>query len=223
VCTLTGVWYVVNVSIPADAVTRRRNRRGQGQLLRAELLDVALRVLEDPEHEGRLSVRAVASEAGVAPQSVYLQFPDTSALRWAAFTRLFEVLAVDLDTATRAATDQRGALDAWAAAYVGFALANPARYQAMFGAVGEHHPGLDVDQLPGSAVFAGLRRRLLDVVGHRQRSTVTTCVWAGLHGLASLRISKPSFPWPPLESLVAQTIDAHVGPRPRRRTPSHTG
>ena len=85
----------------------------------------------------------------------------------------------------------------------------------------EHHPGLDVDQLPGSAVFAGLRRRLLDVMGRRRRSTVdplsvTICLWAGLHGLASLRISKPSFPWPPLESLVAETIDAHVGARPRQ-------
>ena len=210
------------MSGPADISTRRRNQRGQGQLLRAELLDAALRVLEDPENEGRLSVRAVASEAGVAPQSVYLQFPDASALRWAAFTRLFEVLAVHLDAATQVATDPRGALDAWAGAYVSFALQNPARYQAMFGVVGEHHPGLDIDQLPGSTVFAGLRQRLLDVIGRRRSSTVdphltTTCLWAGLHGLASLRISKPSFPWPPLESLVTRTIDAHVGPPPRRR------
>jgi AcrR family transcriptional regulator len=215
------------VSIRADTSTRRRNQRGQGQLLRAELLDAALRVLEDPGNEGRLSIRAVATQAGVAPQSVYLQFPDASALRWAAFTRLFEVLAVHLDVATRVATDPRGALDAWAGAYVGFALQNPARYQAMFGAVGEHHPGLDADQLPGSAVFAGLRQRLLDAMGRRRSSAVdpvstTICLWAGLHGLASLRISKPSFPWPPLEALATQTVDAHVGPRPRQRTASRT-
>ena len=202
--------------IPTDPPTRRRNQRGQGQLLRDELLDAALRVLEDPTNEGRLAIRAVAAEAGVAPQSVYLQFPDASALRWAAFTRLFEVLAVHLDGATRAASDPRGALDAWAGAYINFALENPARYQAMFGAVGEHHPGLHADQLPGSAVFAGLQQRLSNVVGRRRSNTVdpvssTICLWAGLHGLASLRISKPSFPWPPLDSLVTQTIDAHTG------------
>ena len=181
------------------------------------MLDAALRVLENPTNGGRLSIRAVASEAGVAPQSVYLQFPDASTLRWAAFTRLFEVLAGHLDAATRATADPRGALDAWAGAYIDFALQNPARYQAMFGAVGENHPGLDADQLPGSAVFVGLQQRLLDVIGrHRSsavdRVSITTCVWASLHGLASLRISKPSFPWPPLDSLVTRMIDAHIGP-----------
>ncbi len=39
-------------------------------------------------------------------------------------------------------------------------------------------------------------------------------MWAALHGLASLRISKPSFPWPPLAPLVTETLTAHLGPGP---------
>ncbi|MGZ6826471.1 MAG: TetR/AcrR family transcriptional regulator, partial [Mycobacteriales bacterium] len=31
-------------------------------------------------------------------------------------------------------------------------------------------------------------------------------LWAAAHGLASLLIAKPSFPWPPLEHLVDSTI-----------------
>lgn len=35
-----------------------------------------------------------------------------------------------------------------------------------------------------------------------QREQVATLTWAGLHGLVSLRINKPSFPWPPIDHLV---------------------
>jgi hypothetical protein len=30
---------------------------------------------------------------------------------------------------------------------------------------------------------------------------VATSVWTGLHGIVSLRLSKPGFPWPPVEVL----------------------
>ncbi|MHB1928073.1 MAG: TetR-like C-terminal domain-containing protein [Acidimicrobiales bacterium] len=103
-----------------------------------------------------------------------------------------------------------------------FALQNPARYQAMFGAVGECHPERGADELPGFAVFEGLRQRMLEATGRRRGAgpdpfQATICLWAALHGLASLRISKPSFPWPPLGSLVTQTLGAHLRSSARRR------
>jgi AcrR family transcriptional regulator len=196
--------------------SRRRNRRGEGTLLRDELLSAALRVLEDPENEGRLSVRAVAAEAGVAPQSVYLQFPDAAALRWAAFARMFDVLAADLDAATGKAPDSVAALHAWATAYVSFALGNPGRFQAMFGAVGERQPEWGFEDLPGSTVFDGLQA-LVSTVGDSQSPsdesfTEALCLWAALHGLASLRISKPSFPWPPIELLIGRVLVRQIWP-----------
>lgn len=198
---------------PAEPPIRPRNRRGEGNLLREELVDAALRVLEDPENRGRLSVRSVAAEAKVAPQSIYLQFPDAAALRWAAFARLFDVLGAKLNAATATAVDSRAALQAWAAAYIAFALDNPGRYQAMFGAVGEHQAEWAPDDLPGSAVFAGLQE-LVSAVGRQPRPTGSftdaLCLWAALHGLASLRISKPSFPWPPLDPLITRVLDAHL-------------
>lgn len=199
---------------PEDLPNRRRNRRGEGSLLRDELLDAALRVLEDPENRGRLSVRAVAAEAGVAPQSVYLQFPDAAALRWAAFARLFDVLAAQLDRATDMVPDPQAALQAWASAYIAFALDNPGRYQAMFGAVGEQQPEWGLEDLPGAEVFAGLQALVTTVVGRRARPeesfTDALFLWATLHGLVSLRISKPSFPWPPLERLITTALEKHV-------------
>jgi hypothetical protein len=50
---------------------------------------------------------------------------------------------------------------------------------------------------------AGLMRRtdpFLAVVG----------VWAMVHGVTSLLISKPGFSWPALEDLIEYNIDAHL-------------
>ena len=33
-------------------------------------------------------------------------------------------------------------------------------------------------------------------------------LWAGAHGIASLLIAKPDFPWPPVEELVEGTVRA---------------
>ena len=63
------------------------------------------------------------------------------------------------------------------------------------GALGQLHryaDPLDVD-----AVLAAVpKRRRPDVF------TVTTAMWTAMHGITSLRISKPDFVWPPVEEQV---------------------
>jgi Tetracyclin repressor-like, C-terminal domain len=36
-------------------------------------------------------------------------------------------------------------------------------------------------------------------------------LWATLHGLVTLRVSRPSFPWPPIEQLIDQAVDTSIG------------
>jgi hypothetical protein len=40
---------------------------------------------------------------------------------------------------------------------------------------------------------------------------VTTSLWTGLHGIVSLRLSKPGFPWPPVDELVDRLLAGVVG------------
>jgi len=207
--------------VPAQTPARQRNRRGEGSQLRAELLDAALRLLENPDSEGRLSIRSVAAEAGVAAQSVYLQFDDLAALRWAVYERLFDLLAATVSAAAGPLADPGAAIQAWAGAYLDFAGSNPARYQAMFGGVGHRQPEWDPGELPGSAVFAGLQQLVTSILGRRRGAVpdpfnTTICIWASLHGLASLRISKPTFPWPAASELAAQLLHAQLTLRPSR-------
>jgi hypothetical protein len=44
-------------------------------------------------------------------------------------------------------------------------------------------------------------------------------IWQQLHGLVSLRISKPAFPWPPLADTVTDAVDRLLeGARAERQT-----
>jgi hypothetical protein len=39
-------------------------------------------------------------------------------------------------------------------------------------------------------------------------------IWATLHGIVSLRLSKPGFPWLTVEDLVDRTLASLAGTRP---------
>ena len=66
---------------PKPSQPRRRNRRGEGQRLREELLAAADAIVTETGDGSALSLRSVAARAGVAATSVYLQFADIDALK----------------------------------------------------------------------------------------------------------------------------------------------
>jgi hypothetical protein len=45
-------------------------------------------------------------------------------------------------------------------------------------------------------------------------------LWAGIHGLVSLRINKPTFDWPETSELATEMAHAIVRPLPAMRTPT---
>ena len=107
---------------------RPRNRRGQGERLRGEIVAAAATLLE--RHEA-VTLRAVARQAGIAAPSIYRHFADRDAvvqgLADAAGAALLGVvrdgLAVDGDAATRL----RAACDA----YLAGAARQPEHYRVL--------------------------------------------------------------------------------------------
>ncbi|MGV9412043.1 TetR/AcrR family transcriptional regulator [Nocardia sp. NPDC003693] len=194
-----------------DKPARSRNRRGEGALLRAELIDAASTLLEQLDGQEALSLRAVARAAGIAPQSVYLHFADRRDL-------LTAVYAVRFDELRRVLTDARDAvpntlpaerLSAICHAYVAYGLAHPGHYRVLFGTAGE--PGWEptAEQLPGLPTFAMLVDAAAACAAADPRDTAV-CLWAGMHGLITLRQDRPSFPWPPVDTLVRTLVTAHL-------------
>ena len=62
------------------STARTRNPRGQGERLRAALMDAARELLLELGDQDKLSVRAVTARAGVSPNALYLHFADKDAL-----------------------------------------------------------------------------------------------------------------------------------------------
>lgn len=186
----------------ADRRGRERNPRGQGDRLREDLVSAAQRLLAT-EPVQALSLRAVAREAGVSAPALYLHFADRRELVWAVLCRQFDELAATAAAAADEAADPRDRLRGWCLAYCRFGLTQTGQYRAMFESWAAERVELPLTQLPGYKLWHGLLTAVTACgVPDSQAEQVATLTWAGLHGLVSLRINKPSFPWPPIDHLV---------------------
>lgn len=193
---------------------RRRARKGEGERLRAEILEAADRLLVETGDEEAVSVRAIAREVGVAPPSIYLHFPDKRGLLHAVCERHF----ADLDAATVAAAstgaDEIEALREAGRAYVAWGVENPEPYRIIFMTRRADAPPFRVDEpTAGAAAF----RHALEAVERAMASghlatdeplLVATGWWALLHGVTSLVISTPGFPAVGLDRLLDHALDA---------------
>ncbi len=185
---------------------RKRAARGQGAALRGEVLGAAMSLLRETGSEEAMSLRAVAQRVGCSVPSIYLHFADKQALLDAVCEEVFEQLFVELKEASAEAQDPFDALRRQGVAYVRFALANPEHYRIVM-----HGPST---YEPEHEIASGAFGYVID--------TVTSCValgvlegdpiqlslqlWAGVHGLASLMMDKPLFPWPSIEDVVDGTV-----------------
>lgn len=184
---------------------RRRNARGEGQRLRQELLTAAGRLLESAPSAESLSLRAVAREAGVAAPSIYAHFADKNQLLLALLAQRFGDFATELDRVTDPHDDDLTQLRARAVAFCDFADRHPGHYHVMFTAWLPEDPGAE---LPGAAIVEDLTSRVARCSGPDGARETALVLWSGLHGLVTLRRSKPAFPWPPRDVLVERLLSA---------------
>jgi len=81
----------------SPAAVRTRARRGEGDLLRDEILTAAERLLVETGNEDSVSIRAIAEAVGVTPPSIYLHFPDKETLLFAVCERQFAIFREALE------------------------------------------------------------------------------------------------------------------------------
>jgi AcrR family transcriptional regulator len=197
---------------------RQRARRGQGDLLRAEILDAAGRLLAERGDENAVSVRLIADAVGVTPPSIYLHFPDKDALIEAVCEERFKEFDDALETAAAGAGDALAELRARGRAYVRFGLDNPEHYRVLF--MAKHDRSMSLAELvePDGDAGAGARafgHLVAAVVRAREAGAIATAdpvvtailLWSGFHGIVSLLISEPGFPWPEVDVLVEALLD----------------
>jgi len=206
------------VTVPTTP-RRPRARRGEGDLLRAEILAATGRLLAETGSEDAVSIRMIADAVGVTPPSIYLHFADKDTLIEAVCEERFAAFDAALEAAAAGVADPLEALRARGRAYVAFALDNPEQYRVIF--MTRHDRAMTLDELvaPGEDARAGARAfahlvaavsRAVAAGAVASASPVLTAIhlWAGFHGLVSLLISEPGFPWPPVDALVDSLLDA---------------
>jgi len=111
-------------------MTKNRRTRTPSADIRAAILDAAADLLEK-EGPDALSVRRIATAAGVAPMGVYNHFESKAGIVEALFVQGFERLAEALD-AIADIEDPYEALREGGRRYRALALAHPMVYQVMF-------------------------------------------------------------------------------------------
>ena len=192
---------------------RPRARRGEGDQLAEEIVTVADALLRQAGHADGVSINDIVRAVGCTPPALYLHFPSKQAVFIAVCERHFAGFRQALDEAAGEESDPLLALGARGKAYLRWALANPETYRIVFmhraedvpdGAVREQSDGALSDQT--EAV-----RRCIDA-GHFPDAdpvVVGMALWASVHGLASLLISKPQHDWPDLDAMIDAVIYAH--------------
>jgi AcrR family transcriptional regulator len=200
-----------------EQAARQRNPRGQGQVLRDQLVEATARLLATMDRPETLTLRQVAREVGVAPASIYSHFADLTELIEHVLKLRYDELGCLMNTAAAATTSPLAELVARCASYVHWGVEHPGEYRTIVG-------GAMPEQLaPLNAHGAGeelLNALVRALAAARQDGEPPTAdeqwqagliLWTGMHGLVSLYNSHGSLPWPALDDLLAQLLSLHTG------------
>lgn len=193
---------------------RQRSKRGEGERLRDEILDAGKRLLMETGNGDALTVRAVAEAVGVSPPAIYLHFADKDELIVAVCESTFEALDECIEAAATGIDDAREMLRVRGKAYIQFGLDNPEHYRVLFmtrPATLKPGTGFPVPAVFQHHVESVERARAAGVLApdvDPMMAAIT--LWTGAHGLTSLLIAKPLFPWPDLDQLIDTLLSTLV-------------
>jgi AcrR family transcriptional regulator len=210
----------------APPLRRTRAKRGEGERLREEILAAAERLLIKTGDVEAVSIRAVADAVGVTPPSIYLHFADKNELLWAVCERHFNVLDQVMERATAGIDDPIQSLVRRGRAYIQFGVENPEPYRILFMSKPAATPAnFPPERMLQSASFGHLVEAVTRAIQEGDISgdpmLVSISLWATVHGITSLFISKPDFPWPDrervIDTLLWIQIDGLATPKARRR------
>jgi AcrR family transcriptional regulator len=193
---------------------RRPNARGQGELLREEIVTAAVRMLDELADDEALSLRAVAREVSIAATSVYLHFPDRDALVLAAMRRCHEELVGTGDAAAAAASDPAAALRARILAQAAWAREHPGLYKVLHESKVHRRLGMPFKEVMVARTIDAVQACMdAGLAPADDATTVAIDLRTAVNGMLAQRINEPDLPWPPALEQVDRFLVKLVGLR----------
>jgi AcrR family transcriptional regulator len=201
-------------------------RKGLGPERREEILAAALRLFAQYGLYG-VSTRQIAAAVGVSQPTLYAYFPSKHDIAAELQERAFAELHARLITGIGEMGTRRG-FAVGMRIYIDFGLENPDAYRMAFmleDGLGRARRQDEGDVPPGGHAAFGVMRssvaafHAMGVIRTEDPERLAQSLWAGMHGLVSLLIARPDFPWAEREALIdghiALLLDAALGSDPR--------
>src|SRR5664280_3205314 len=164
----------------------RQERREREMAQRRQVIVNAARELAEAEGWESVTTRRLADRIEYSQPVLYSHFEGKDAIVTAVALEGYGELATVLHTARRMAGSPDAEPRAVAYAYLEFARANPALYQAMFILSVDLRFAQSDTLAPVHASFVEMRDAVAPLAGDRDVETFTEVAWSGLHGLATL-------------------------------------
>ncbi len=188
-----------------SAKTRREQQKAE---LKSLILDAARDVFVREDYD-QVSMRKLAERIEYSPGTIYLHFSSKEALLNSLVEESFAKLSLVL-AKTGSQEDPVERLRLGLRAYVDFGLRHPKHYHFAFVV----KPIKAEPYRPHSA-FEYLRncvRCCIDAARFRaiDADTAAQLLWATVHGLTSLLIARPNFPWVRQGKLIQETINNSI-------------
>ena len=213
-----GVSSMEDATGDSAAETTARENYHHGDLPQT-LMALALSHIKDHGTE-KLSLRALAREAGVSPTAPYKHFPSKQCLLAALATQGF----VNLGKATRTAIESTNSLEdrvvAMGMAYIQFAQDNPTAYHLMFGSVLADFSKYEMLHNAATSAYDEVNNVLRAIVQEKglevDIAMLGGVTWSFVHGMASLLIDHVNLGGPdasPMMSIAALDQDPETAMR----------
>jgi AcrR family transcriptional regulator len=194
-------------SSPHGATQRLRGPQRRDEILSAA---AALYVTHGP---AKTTTRQIAEAVGISQPSLYAHFPTKDALSYALAERSFESLEERLLKFEPIYSDPKAHLEGLIRGYIAFALDDPSAYKIAF------MLDLDISEATIKSIQEHCGLRAFDIFKSKialmqtegfiragDFNTIAQSIWAAMHGLCAILLSRPHFPWAKLDAL----IDAHT-------------
>ena len=190
-----------------------RKAKGEGHVRRGEILKVAERLFAEQGYEGA-TIRKIAEEVGLSSTALYMHFSDKSEILYELCRSAFEQLIAATGAIMQQDLPVDEKLRQILAAYGNFALANPNAYRLVYltRPLEAEHGAQSAAQDLGGDLFRDFLSLVYEIEAQGRLKTppavAAQVLWAGVHGVVSLIITKPYFNWAGSSELIDTMIDS---------------
>lgn len=195
------------------SVKSARKPKGEGHVRRAEILRAAERIFVEYGYEGA-TIRRIAEDVGVSSTALYMHFRDKDEILVQICETAFEKLQQASQATAALSITPEDKVRTHLQDYVRFGFENPNTYRLIYltRPPEADHGAQQAAQSLGAQLFETFSRSVRELAEAGRLTcdpkVAAQVLWAGVHGIVALQITKPYFDWADRNALTDTMIGA---------------